>query len=126
VAISPNTLGQWVLSFVPELVRSARADRRFLLRAVQYLAGKQGIRQFLDIGTGLPTADNTYQVAQQVAVESRIVYADNDPFYTVADTAGNGGSTVCAYIRRQPPRSGGNTGAAFRPAAPGTPHTKRA
>jgi S-adenosyl methyltransferase len=60
---------------------------------VQYLAGEQGIRQFLDIGTGVPTADNTYQVAQQVAAESRIVYADNDPIYTVADTAGNGGST---------------------------------
>ena len=64
---------------VPELVRSARADRRFLLRAVQYLAGEEGIRQSLDIGTGLPTAADTHHVAQRVAAESRIVYADNDP-----------------------------------------------
>jgi hypothetical protein len=76
-------VGDQILSFVPELVRSARADRRFLLRAVQYLAGEEGIRQFLDIGTGLPTADNTHQVAQRVAPESRIVYADNDPLVLV-------------------------------------------
>ena len=46
---------------------------------MRYLAGREGIRQFLDIGTGLPTADNTHQVAQQVAPEARIVYVDNDP-----------------------------------------------
>ena len=57
----------------------ARADRAFLGRAIRYLAGDEGIRQFLDIGTGLPTADNTHEVAQRVAPESRIVYADNDP-----------------------------------------------
>jgi hypothetical protein len=57
----------------------ARADRKFLGRAVRHLAGERGIRQFLDIGTGLPTADNTHQVAQRVAPESRIVYVDNDP-----------------------------------------------
>ncbi len=76
-------VGEQILGFVPELVRSARADRRFLLRAVQYLAGEEGIRQFLDIGTGLPTADNTHQVAQRVAPESRIVYVDNDPLVLV-------------------------------------------
>src|SRR5438045_1045077 len=64
---------------MPDLVLSARADREFLGRAVRYLAGTAGIRQFLDIGTGLPTADNTHQVAQSVAPESRIVYVDNDP-----------------------------------------------
>ena len=56
-----------------------RANRAFLRRAVQYLAGEAGIRQFLDIGTGLPTAENTHEVAQSIAAESRIVYVDNDP-----------------------------------------------
>ncbi len=63
----------------PEIVDLARASRQFLTRAVRYLAGEVGIRQFLDIGTGLPTADNTHEVAQRVAPESRIVYVDNDP-----------------------------------------------
>jgi O-methyltransferase involved in polyketide biosynthesis len=72
-------VGDQILGFVPELVRSARADRQFLSRAVRYLAGEEGIRQFLDIGTGLPTVDNTHQVAQRIAPESRIVYVDNDP-----------------------------------------------
>src|SRR6266700_1356385 len=71
-------VGDQVLAFVPELVRSARADRYFLARAVRYLAA-QGIRQFLDVGTGLPTVDNTHEVAQRAAPESRIVYVDNDP-----------------------------------------------
>ena len=55
-----------------------RANRAFLRRAVEFAAG-QGIRQFLDIGTGLPTADNTHEVAQDIAPESRVVYVDNDP-----------------------------------------------
>jgi hypothetical protein len=63
----------------PEIVDVARASRRFLTRAVRWLAGEAGIRQFLDIGTGLPTADNTHEVAQRVAPESRVVYVDNDP-----------------------------------------------
>ncbi len=63
----------------PEIVDAARASRAFLTRAVRYLAGEAGIRQFLDIGTGLPTANNTHQVAQRVAPEARIVYVDNDP-----------------------------------------------
>ena len=71
--------GDQVLALMPEIVDSARADRAFLRRVVRYLAGEAGIRQFLDIGTGLPTADNTHEVAQAVAPESRIVYVDNDP-----------------------------------------------
>jgi len=63
----------------PGVVDVARASRGFLTRAVRYLAGEAGIRQFLDVGTGLPTADNTHQVAQRVAPDSRIVYVDNDP-----------------------------------------------
>src|SRR5512142_2723459 len=54
-------------------------NRRLLRRAVGYLAAEAGIRQFLDIGTGLPTADNTHEVAQRTAPDARIVYADNDP-----------------------------------------------
>jgi len=71
--------GDKVAAMLPSIVAQARADRAFLGRAIRYLAGAGGIRQFLDIGTGLPTADNTHQVAQRVAPESRIVYADNDP-----------------------------------------------
>jgi O-methyltransferase involved in polyketide biosynthesis len=63
----------------PDIMDIARADRAFLGRAVRYLAGEVGIRQFLDVGTGLPTLDNTHEVAQRVAPESRIVYVDNDP-----------------------------------------------
>ncbi len=63
----------------PGIAVVAQTSRAFLTRAVRYLASEAGIRQFLDIGTGLPTADNTHQVAQRVAPESRIVYVDNDP-----------------------------------------------
>ena len=63
----------------PGIAVVARTSRAFLTRAVRYLAAEAGIRQFLDIGTGLPTANNTHEVAQRVAPESRIVYVDNDP-----------------------------------------------
>jgi O-methyltransferase involved in polyketide biosynthesis len=63
----------------PQIVDAARAGRYFLARAVRFLAGEGGIRQFLDIGTGLPTVDNTHEVAQRVAPDCRIVYVDNDP-----------------------------------------------
>jgi S-adenosyl methyltransferase len=63
----------------PQVVAGARANRSFLARAVRYLAGQRGIRQFLDIGTGLPAPDATHAVAQAIAPESRIVYVDNDP-----------------------------------------------
>jgi hypothetical protein len=64
-----------------------RANRAFLGRAVRFLAGEAGIRQFLDIGTGLPSADNTHEVAQAVAPQSRIVYVDNDPIVLSHATA---------------------------------------
>ncbi len=63
----------------PDIVHSARANRAFLRRAVAYLVGTAGIRQFLDIGTGIPSANNTHEVAQSILPESRIVYVDNDP-----------------------------------------------
>jgi O-methyltransferase involved in polyketide biosynthesis len=72
-------VGDQILEAFPAIVENARASRAFLVRAVEYLAGEAGIRQFLDIGTGLPTANNTHQVAQAVAPECRIVYVDNDP-----------------------------------------------
>ena len=72
-------LGDALRSANPGIVAVARAQRRFLIEAVTLFAGAAGIRQFLDIGTGLPTADNTHEVAQRVAPESRVVYVDNDP-----------------------------------------------
>jgi hypothetical protein len=63
----------------PGIVQAVRANRAFLGRAVRYMAGQAGIRQFLDIGTGLPAAGNTHEVAQSIASDCRIVYVDNDP-----------------------------------------------
>ncbi|HEX3512401.1 MAG TPA: SAM-dependent methyltransferase [Trebonia sp.] len=68
----------WTATF-PAQIAIARASRDFLTRSIRYLAQDAGIRQFLDVGTGLPTADNTHQVAQRIAPEARIVYVDNDP-----------------------------------------------
>ncbi|MGW6457150.1 SAM-dependent methyltransferase [Streptomyces sp. NPDC055078] len=72
-------LGDHIKHIFPGLVDVARTSRLFLGRAVQYLAGEQGIRDFLDVGTGLPTANNTHEVAQRIAPEAHIVYVDNDP-----------------------------------------------
>ncbi|MFG3505886.1 SAM-dependent methyltransferase [Streptomyces sp. NPDC047821] len=72
-------LGDQIKAIFPGLVDVARTSRHFLGRAVRHLAGEQGVRQFLDIGTGLPTGDNTHEVAQRVAPDTRIVYVDNDP-----------------------------------------------
>jgi S-adenosyl methyltransferase len=63
----------------PNVVEGVRGNRAFLARAVRYLVGQAGVRQFLDIGTGIPAADNTHEVAQDEAPESRVVYVDNDP-----------------------------------------------
>ena len=68
-----------VLEVIPSMRLLARLARQQLIDAVGQLAGEFGIRQFLDIGTGLPTASNTHEIAQSVAPESRIVYVDNDP-----------------------------------------------
>ncbi|GAB3661144.1 SAM-dependent methyltransferase [Actinocorallia lasiicapitis] len=67
----------------PGIVEVARQVRGFLVRAVTLLAGEEGIEQFLDIGTGLPTADNTHEVAQRITPHARIVYVDNDPLVLV-------------------------------------------
>ncbi|WP_406080727.1 SAM-dependent methyltransferase [Micromonospora sp. NBC_00858] len=71
--------GDAMAASFPTIRISALENRRFLGRAVGYLAREAGIRQFLDIGTGIPTADNTHEVAQGIAPESRVVYVDNDP-----------------------------------------------
>ena len=68
-----------LMGAAPVIRLAATASRAFLGRVVRYLAGEAGIRQFLDVGTGLPTAGNTHEVAQAVAPESRVVYVDNDP-----------------------------------------------
>jgi len=66
------------MAATPTIVPGVRANRRFLGRAVRYMA-ESGIRQFLDIGTGIPTANNTHEVAQAVAPDARVVYVDDDP-----------------------------------------------
>ncbi|MEU0335466.1 SAM-dependent methyltransferase [Streptomyces sp. NPDC006193] len=76
-------VGEHVAGMFPVIRAVARADRAFLGRAVRFLAAERGIRQYLDIGTGLPTVDNTHEIAQRIAPESRIVYVDNDPIVLV-------------------------------------------
>ncbi len=72
-------VGDRLAAVLPSIVESARASRAFQVRVVRYLAGEAGIRQFLDVGTGLPTVNNTHEVAQATAPQCRIVYVDNDP-----------------------------------------------
>ncbi len=71
--------GEQITRVYPGIVRTAQYQRMFLSRAVRFLAAEAGIRQFLDLGTGLPTVDNTHEVAQRVAPDAKIVYVDNDP-----------------------------------------------
>jgi hypothetical protein len=68
-----------ILNIAPQARQGARQNRAFLQRAVRHLAGEGGIRQFLDIGTGLPTQGNVHQVAQAVAPDARVLYVDHDP-----------------------------------------------
>ncbi len=71
--------GDQFAQLFPGVFDLARATRYYIARVVRYLAGEAGIRQFLDVGTGLPSHDNTHEIAQRVAPKSRIVYVDNDP-----------------------------------------------
>jgi hypothetical protein len=71
--------GDEALEAFPGLISSVRANRAFLARVVRYLAAQHGIRQFLDIGTGIPASSNTHEVAQSVVPVARVVYVDNDP-----------------------------------------------
>ncbi|WP_445529318.1 SAM-dependent methyltransferase [Streptomyces cyslabdanicus] len=72
-------VGEHVAGMFPVIRDVARADREFLGRAVRFLTAERGVRQFLDIGTGLPTVDTTHDMAQRIAPDARIVYVDNDP-----------------------------------------------
>jgi hypothetical protein len=74
-----RALGDTIATHIPAIRDMARANRAFLGRAVRHLAGEAGIDQFLDIGTGLPTAGNTHEVAQRIDPAARVVYVDNDP-----------------------------------------------
>ncbi|MER7744885.1 SAM-dependent methyltransferase [Streptomyces bacillaris] len=74
-----RAVGDRVTGIYPGIGEVARADRAFLGRVVRHLAGDVGVDQFLDIGTGLPTADNTHEIAQHTAPHARVVYVDNDP-----------------------------------------------
>jgi hypothetical protein len=84
----------------PHVVEGVRGNRAFLARAVRYLVGQAGIRQFLDIGTGIPAADNTHEVAQHAAPESRVVYVDNDPIVLAHARAllNSGSEGATAYL----------------------------
>ncbi|MGH4018723.1 MAG: SAM-dependent methyltransferase [Pseudonocardiaceae bacterium] len=93
--------GDAVVAVYPDIVTMATQSRQFLIRAVRFLAGEVGIHQFLDIGTGLPTMQNTHEIAQQVAPESRIVYVDNDPLVLAHARALLGSTTpegVTSYV----------------------------
>ncbi|MBD0293467.1 MAG: SAM-dependent methyltransferase [Jiangellaceae bacterium] len=74
-----RALGDAMVQAIPTLPVMARANRAFLGRAVRYLAAEAGIRQFLDIGPGIPTAGNTHEVAQEIAPDARVLYVDHDP-----------------------------------------------
>lgn len=78
-----RTSGEEIRKRWPGIVTAVRENRLFLGRAVRYAVGELGIRQFLDIGTGMPTAENTHEVAQKIAPEARVVYVDNDPLVLV-------------------------------------------
>ena len=84
----------------PGIVDTALAARQFMARAVRFLAAQPGIRQFLDVGAGLPTADNTHQIAQRIAPGCRIVYADNDPLVLAyaRDLLTSTAEGACAYV----------------------------
>jgi hypothetical protein len=80
-------VGDQVVQVFPAIRDAARVSRAFLMRVIGYLAGDAGVRQFLDVGSGLPTVDNTHQVAQRFAAEARIVYVDHDPLVLVHSRA---------------------------------------
>jgi hypothetical protein len=80
-------VGEEVDEAFPGIRELARQSRKFLFRAIRYLVAEAGIRQFLDVGAGLPTANNTHEIAQGIAPQARIVYVDNDPLVLVHSKA---------------------------------------
>jgi len=104
-----RVLGEAIVKAMPTTVLAARANRAFLGRAVRYLSTEAGIRQFLDIGTGIPTAGNTHEVAQAAVPEARVVYVDNDRC-----------KSGCTHVRagRTAPRTGHGSGATYGASLP--------
>ena len=98
--VADRDAAQRVAGCRPQVVAGARANRQFLGRVIRYLAGRQGISQFLDIGTGLPAPDNTHEVAQALDPAARIVYADNDPLVLAHARArlGSAPGGACDYL----------------------------
>jgi hypothetical protein len=98
--LADRKAAQEVMRARPQVVEGARANRAFLARVVRYLAADAGVRQFLDIGTGLPAPDSTHGVAQSVARECRIVYVDNDPLVLAHARALLAGTRegACGYV----------------------------
>ena len=90
----------------PSVTAGVRSNRAFLGRAVHYLVAEAGVRQFLDIGTGIPTANNTHEVAQRANPSARVVYVDNDPIVLTHARAllASHPAGVTDYVRRRPPR----------------------
>ncbi len=78
-----RAVGEAMIQAIPGMRYMARENRRFVHRAARDLVAKEGIRQFLDIGTGIPTRPNLHEIAQEVAPETRVVYVDNDPIVLV-------------------------------------------
>lgn len=95
-----RALARQMMEVTPDIASGARANREFLARAVRYLAGEARIRQFLDVGTGIPAAGNTHEVAQAVAPDARVVYVDRDPIVLVHARAllTSGPQGACAYL----------------------------
>lgn len=94
-----------VVKAAPEARDSARANRAFLQRAVRFLVGEAGIRQIIDIGTGIPSAGNVHEVAGEIAPETRVVYVDNDPIVHVHANAlltGSGTTSIVLADLREP------------------------
>jgi hypothetical protein len=94
-----------ILNAAPEVRDSARANRAFLQRAVKYLVAEAGIRQIIDIGTGIPTAGNVHEVAAQVAPDTRVAYVDNDPIVHVHANAlltSSGSTSIVLADLREP------------------------
>jgi hypothetical protein len=98
--LADRQAGEEVIRSRPQVVAGARANRAFLARVVRYLAGECGIRQFVDIGTGLPAPGSTHEVAQAIAPDARVVYCDNDPLVLVHARAllTSTGQGSCDYI----------------------------
>jgi SAM-dependent methyltransferase len=94
-----------VLRAAPEIRDTARANRAFLQRAVRFLVGEAGIRQIIDIGTGIPAAGNVHQIAEEIAPGTRVIYVDNDPIVHVHANAlltGNGSTRIVLADLREP------------------------